>query len=265
MSQALEDGQEAGGLGEGEESVAMGTREQILEEEKEKEEEVEEEEEEEEEEDDDDDHDHETKNEDDASSTSASVPVVAPSYLKGSNKKENTSMNKGSGKKDLEKIENTSAARTGRGQKGVKSRTGGRAADSDEAEQNDGRDIADDKSKTLAAASLGAAASSSVVFACKLCRRQLFELSDVTPHFDAGLRSGRRTEDGACAALFVRLLPWMECDGADGKLACPQCGAKVGRWSLAGIQCSCGGFCSPGRGNSTSCLKERERERFGYG
>jgi hypothetical protein len=91
-----------------------------------------------------------------------------------------------------------------------------------------------------------------VQFACRTCRHNLFDLSSITPHRDAGLRPSHRGHadeqagDGMCAALFVARLPWMAVEGSEGKLVCPQCGAKVGRWSLAGIQCSCGGFCSPG-------------------
>jgi TatD DNase family protein len=95
--------------------------------------------------------------------------------------------------------------------------------------------------KAEAAAAAAAAAGEAVTYACKACRRVVFGASDIVPHreaaatFDAG---------SSCQMLFTGRLDWMrlrpDAQG-EGKLACPECGAKLGRFSTAApLVCSCG-------------------------
>jgi hypothetical protein len=74
-------------------------------------------------------------------------------------------------------------------------------------------------------------------YSCRLCRCYLFCDNDLDPH------EGYLT----CNTLFISEPPMPvpgndeagESAGLGGKLACPQCGAKLGSWCWVGTQCSC--------------------------
>lgn len=76
-------------------------------------------------------------------------------------------------------------------------------------------------------------------FRCKSCRTRLFDENALALH--------SRKRRGECRSLFVEEpLAWMTCVGQRGKVACPQCNAKVGAWEWSGIRCSCGDWVAPG-------------------
>lgn len=97
---------------------------------------------------------------------------------------------------------------------------------------------------------------SRVSYACRGCRSVLFTDADVLSHQDEGAtradfvssgktKGGRKgKEDGRCSLYFVRSdLKWMskEEEGEDGRLDCPCCKAKIGRYdNVLPLACSCG-------------------------
>lgn len=77
-------------------------------------------------------------------------------------------------------------------------------------------------------------------YSCRLCRCYLFCDNDLDPH------EGHLN----CSTLFISEppvpVPNNEEEGGvslGGKLACPQCGAKLGSWCWVGTQCSCESSC----------------------
>ncbi|KAJ1665665.1 tyrosine protein phosphatase yvh1 [Coemansia sp. RSA 1813] len=98
---------------------------------------------------------------------------------------------------------------------------------------------------------------------CKKCRRPLVTEANVLDH-QAGIGqvafsynkrngSGANTphafpQNKACSSLFVEPMEWMDgvSDGLfENKIACPKCQAKLGSYSWAGAQCSCGKWITP--------------------
>jgi dual specificity phosphatase 12 len=102
-------------------------------------------------------------------------------------------------------------------------------------------------------------------FACKRCRTVVFRESEFEdpPHSKAAHQfSFRKTRQGGggrggqaseCHSYFLqpecRLMKSnsKDIDGGayEGKLHCPKCAHKVGQWSWAGAQCSCGTWVTP--------------------
>ncbi|PNH12686.1 Dual specificity protein phosphatase 12 [Tetrabaena socialis] len=117
-----------------------------------------------------------------------------------------------------------------------------------------------------AAAAKGPATGPRVSYACRGCRSVLFTEADTEPHGDheralfaaskprkkgAGKHGNDAEGSSLCSMHFLRKpLAWMEtcleADGpqaGEGKLLCPTCSAKLGKWAAgagaAGVQCSC--------------------------
>lgn len=94
-----------------------------------------------------------------------------------------------------------------------------------------------------------------VRFACKFCRKVLFNLADVLPHTEREKKElkGRSEVEDKCQLMFVKPMSWMDVPAendfkgvAEGKLTCPECEAKLGKWNRAlGLQCSCGTLFTP--------------------
>ena len=94
-------------------------------------------------------------------------------------------------------------------------------------------------------------------YACRRCRAVLFGEDDLEnpPHTPAQhnfSKRGRKAGLGRGAAAscqnhcLTEPLSWMgDCGGAEGKLFCPRCAAKVGHYAWAGGQCSCGTWVTP--------------------
>lgn len=111
----------------------------------------------------------------------------------------------------------------------------------------------DDEEKAASSAEEDTSESSEenpqILYACKMCRRELFSPSDVLPHAageHAPLAQGRKRGE-ACTMVFVKPLKWMEDaakqqGGLEGKIPCFGCGAKLGRFSSTNalLPCSCG-------------------------
>ncbi|GLC67726.1 hypothetical protein PLESTF_000599100 [Pleodorina starrii] len=118
-----------------------------------------------------------------------------------------------------------------------------------------------------AAAAKGPATGPRVSYSCRGCRSVLFTEADTEPHqqeeralFAATKprnkkgrgRQGNDSEASLCSMHFLRKpLAWMEsclqAEGprlGEGKLVCPTCAAKLGKWAAGpgatGVQCSCG-------------------------
>eukprot|EP00698_Gefionella_okellyi_P025621 TRINITY_DN9447_c0_g1_i2.p1 TRINITY_DN9447_c0_g1~~TRINITY_DN9447_c0_g1_i2.p1 ORF type:complete len:403 (+),score=92.60 TRINITY_DN9447_c0_g1_i2:549-1757(+) len=96
-------------------------------------------------------------------------------------------------------------------------------------------------SAVAATAGAAAAADTEMKYACKACRRELFVQSDILPH---------RGERDVCKMLYIRAQQWMGttvCSAAtegramENKLCCPQCEAKIGRYTTGlPMACACG-------------------------
>ncbi|KAJ2375094.1 tyrosine protein phosphatase yvh1 [Coemansia sp. RSA 2607] len=98
---------------------------------------------------------------------------------------------------------------------------------------------------------------------CKKCRRALVTETNILDHqagvgqmaFSYNKRSANGTDtphafpqNRACSSLFVEPMEWMEgvSEGlVENKIACPKCLAKLGAYSWAGAQCSCGKWITP--------------------
>eukprot|EP01105_Mastigella_eilhardi_P014199 TRINITY_DN3232_c0_g1_i2.p1 TRINITY_DN3232_c0_g1~~TRINITY_DN3232_c0_g1_i2.p1 ORF type:complete len:480 (+),score=130.91 TRINITY_DN3232_c0_g1_i2:663-2102(+) len=90
-----------------------------------------------------------------------------------------------------------------------------------------------------------------VTYTCKMCRRTLFAPADVLPHAAAGdarLAGSKSRGDAACSVFFLAAVDWAQAQAkgdAEGKLACPGCAAKIGRYCLTSgnanvLPCTCG-------------------------
>ncbi|KAG9446784.1 hypothetical protein H6P81_012912 [Aristolochia fimbriata] len=96
------------------------------------------------------------------------------------------------------------------------------------------------------------------VFRCKRCRRIVATQDYVVPHeqgqgekcFEWKKRDGALEADKKpeCSSIFVEPLKWMEAvqEGTvEDKLQCIGCKARLGSFSWAGMQCSCGTWVNP--------------------
>lgn len=90
------------------------------------------------------------------------------------------------------------------------------------------------------------------VFACRMCRAELFKSTDFETHTSAAAkrfekRAPQREPQLACSSYFLTPAPWMgEMNEQNGKLYCPKCQCKLGEYTWSGSQCSCGRFVTPG-------------------
>jgi len=93
----------------------------------------------------------------------------------------------------------------------------------------------------------------SEVYSCRKCRRALFTDAHLVPHSSEGAtkdkanyRKWGSAEGRRCSSMFIKPMPWMgNVEEQTGRLACP-CGAKLGNFCWFGLECSCGGWQSPG-------------------
>jgi dual specificity phosphatase 12 len=51
-----------------------------------------------------------------------------------------------------------------------------------------------------------------------------------------------------CSSIFVQEMDWIKYDPSEamGKIQCPKCNEKIGKYYLYGAQCSCGRWVAPG-------------------
>lgn len=89
------------------------------------------------------------------------------------------------------------------------------------------------------------------VYACRACRKRLF-LSDAIVAHERGKSTFERkhgqyrTAQEDCTSYFIETYTWMgDLMSLEGKLTCPKCTARVGSYSWAGMQCSCGTWVRP--------------------
>eukprot|EP00026_Physarum_polycephalum_P003235 Phypoly_transcript_03245.p1 GENE.Phypoly_transcript_03245~~Phypoly_transcript_03245.p1 ORF type:complete len:803 (+),score=274.81 Phypoly_transcript_03245:77-2485(+) len=78
-----------------------------------------------------------------------------------------------------------------------------------------------------------------VDYACKMCRTKLFTSENLQSH-----QTVQGLKEGMCRMYFLDKLDWMK-EGAEGRLACPKCDQKLGRFDANGISCSCGEIVKP--------------------
>jgi len=80
-----------------------------------------------------------------------------------------------------------------------------------------------------------------VEYACKMCRTKLFTSENLQSH-----QTVQGLKDGVCRMYFLDKMEWMKgADDAEGRLACPKCDQKLGRFDDNGISCSCGEVVKP--------------------
>ncbi|CAG8511957.1 16149_t:CDS:2 [Cetraspora pellucida] len=103
-----------------------------------------------------------------------------------------------------------------------------------------------------------------VALKCKKCRRTLISTENFVTHtqgsgqnaFSYKKRDNLYTSisKSSCSSYFVEPLDWIlrgkeqndkEEGELDGKIKCPKCNAKLGNYSWAGMQCSCGTWVTP--------------------
>jgi dual specificity phosphatase 12 len=90
---------------------------------------------------------------------------------------------------------------------------------------------------------------------CRKCRRLLATTEHAVAHergagVDARARGGvSNGVEVPCSSIFVEPMAWMadelKSGAVTGKLACPKCGCRLGGFSWAGEQCSCGAWVTP--------------------
>eukprot|EP00771_Trimastix_marina_P001922 gnl/Trimastix_PCT/3032.p1 GENE.gnl/Trimastix_PCT/3032~~gnl/Trimastix_PCT/3032.p1 ORF type:complete len:278 (+),score=9.08 gnl/Trimastix_PCT/3032:89-835(+) len=92
--------------------------------------------------------------------------------------------------------------------------------------------------------------SQPAAYKCRMCRKTLFTDEDLVEHTKAqhpflrGTRATRPTQV-QCTSYFLAELPWGDQCKQGDRLLCPHCRAKLGSWSWAGQQCSCGTWVTP--------------------
>lgn len=97
-------------------------------------------------------------------------------------------------------------------------------------------------------------------YRCKKCRRLVALQEHVIDHVPGEgetafewhkRRSGNpfnKSNESDCSSIFIEPLRWMKAveEGAlEGKLSCAHCDARLGYFTWAGIQCSCGSWITP--------------------
>ncbi|XP_020213162.1 dual specificity protein phosphatase 12 [Cajanus cajan] len=100
----------------------------------------------------------------------------------------------------------------------------------------------------------------SPTYRCKKCRRLVALQEHVIDHVPGEgetafewhkRRSGNpfnKSNESECSSIFIEPLKWMKAveEGAlEGKLSCAHCDARLGYFTWAGIQCSCGSWITP--------------------
>ncbi|XP_039270430.2 dual specificity protein phosphatase 12-like [Styela clava] len=95
--------------------------------------------------------------------------------------------------------------------------------------------------------------SNSCVYKCKKCRKPVFEQRNIYPHeidsskaFHAKLSEINTVMK--CSSYFLEPIKWMEkniTSNLNGRLDCPYCSFRIGRFNWAGTQCSCGRWVTP--------------------
>jgi dual specificity phosphatase 12 len=71
---------------------------------------------------------------------------------------------------------------------------------------------------------------------CRHCRQSIVAASVIEQH------------DTACQVFFVDPTEWEHVQSSitdDGKLQCPHCRSKIGRYSWSGHKCTCGKWMAP--------------------
>ncbi|RDY14060.1 putative inactive dual specificity protein phosphatase-like [Mucuna pruriens] len=98
------------------------------------------------------------------------------------------------------------------------------------------------------------------IYRCKKCRRIVALQEHVIDHvpgegetaFEWHKRRGgnpfNKSNESECSSIFIEPLRWMKAveEGAlEGKLSCVHCDSRLGYFTWAGIQCSCGSWITP--------------------
>ncbi|RIA96205.1 hypothetical protein C1645_733409 [Glomus cerebriforme] len=91
---------------------------------------------------------------------------------------------------------------------------------------------------------------------CKKCRRTIISTEDFIEHNQGKGQTefAYKKRDSSfspivCSSYFIEPMDWI-LDGVqegelEGKIKCPACQAKLGNFSWAGMQCSCGSWVTP--------------------
>lgn len=104
--------------------------------------------------------------------------------------------------------------------------------------------------------SLSSTLPSNCIFKCRRCRKPVFEQRNIYPHeIDESKAFNTRTVTvisntnvSKCSSYFLEPIKWMEgsiISNLTGKLDCPYCSYKLGRFNWSGAQCSCGKWVTP--------------------
>ncbi|CAI2174434.1 15108_t:CDS:2 [Funneliformis geosporum] len=90
---------------------------------------------------------------------------------------------------------------------------------------------------------------------CKRCRRTIISTEDFVDHNKGQGQTAftfkKRDSSSSikCSSYFVEPLGWIldevQEGELEGKIKCPKCQAKLGNFSWAGMQCSCGSWVTP--------------------
>ncbi|CAD5122482.1 DgyrCDS10905 [Dimorphilus gyrociliatus] len=79
------------------------------------------------------------------------------------------------------------------------------------------------------------------VYYCGKCRKPLFYDNSIILHDDD------KTTETCYSSLFIEPVKWMEenIQTLEGKVYCPKCKAKIGRFNWSGSKCTCGSWVTP--------------------
>ncbi|KAJ3034268.1 dual specificity phosphatase 12 [Rhizophlyctis rosea] len=94
---------------------------------------------------------------------------------------------------------------------------------------------------------------------CKKCRRTLATEHNIVPHTPGAGQSAfsyhkraspfsSESSSSPCTSYYLEAMEWikgLEGGEMEGKINCPKCDAKLGSYSWAGTQCSCGTWVTP--------------------
>lgn len=113
--------------------------------------------------------------------------------------------------------------------------------------------VADNPNKLISTS-----ANENFVFRCKKCRKPLFQQFNINPHdvdeskcFRSPVQKAPVLEQPnsmQCSSYFLEPIKWMEdsiVGHINGKLECPHCNFKLGRFNWSGARCSCGMWITP--------------------
>ncbi|TNV77468.1 hypothetical protein FGO68_gene12508 [Halteria grandinella] len=91
-------------------------------------------------------------------------------------------------------------------------------------------------------------------YSCKKCRKVLFSEDNLEEHMSKVKAYNTKTHSlrevsQECSSIFLEQMDWIVIEDESeqmGKISCPKCQEKIGKYYIYGAQCSCGRWVAPG-------------------